>query len=275
MIMKHGQSEKIIKCRHFEDAVPSSAGRSSIFKKKAISFGNESRSHPWPRVKTGNRAWLGGGAEHRAPSRVAAEAPPPPPASRSENQLAQQPRCHTNCLEAPLSRAFRQLGWKVGSQPWIFLLLPMVLTAVLGTGLIYQPQDEDDHLEEQYAPVGRPTKARCALRTRAPVSSPPPIPLFFAWERNKGLNLKTITFPIYSQAGQIVYPANILGGTALGERMGLSPKVMRLQRHLKTGEGEEKERSKACMIHFLRSLAALKRVCLALKKIKVPSGWGL
>nr|XP_020760550.1 patched domain-containing protein 3-like [Odocoileus virginianus texanus] len=70
-------------------------------------------------------------------------------ASRSENQLAQRPRCHTNFLEAPLSRAFRQLGWKVGSQPWIFLLLPMVLTAVLGTGLIYQPQDEDDDLEEQ------------------------------------------------------------------------------------------------------------------------------
>ena len=84
----------------------------------------------------------------QSPSRVAAEAPPPPPASRSENQLAQRPRCHTNCLEAPLSRAFRQLGWKVGSHPWIFLLLPMVLTAFLGTGLIYQPQDEDDDFEE-------------------------------------------------------------------------------------------------------------------------------
>ena len=50
----------------------------------------------------------------QSPCRVTAEAPPPPPASRSENQLAQRPRCHTNCLEAPLSRAFRQLGWKVG-----------------------------------------------------------------------------------------------------------------------------------------------------------------
>ncbi|KAI4538082.1 hypothetical protein MG293_011485 [Ovis ammon polii] len=29
----------------------------------------------------------------------------------------------------------------------------MVLTAVLGTGLIYLPQDEDDDLEEQYTPV--------------------------------------------------------------------------------------------------------------------------
>ena len=46
----------------------------------------------------------------------------------------------------------------MSSQLWIFLLLPMVLTAVLGTGLIYQTQDEDDDLEEQYRPVGRPAK---------------------------------------------------------------------------------------------------------------------
>ena len=56
-----------------------------------------------------NRAWLGGGAERRAPSRVAAEAPPPPASIAVENQLAQRPRCHTNCLEAPLSRAFGQV----------------------------------------------------------------------------------------------------------------------------------------------------------------------
>ncbi|CAM9468831.1 unnamed protein product [Rangifer tarandus platyrhynchus] len=95
----------------------------------------------------------------QSPSRVVPEAQLPPPALRSKNQLAQRACCHTNCLEAPLSRAFRQLGWKVGSQPWIFLLLPMVLTAVLGTGLIYQPQDEDDDLEEKYNPVGNSAKA--------------------------------------------------------------------------------------------------------------------
>ena len=95
----------------------------------------------------------------QSPFRVSAEAQLPPPASRPENQLAQQPCCHTNCLEAPLSWAFRQLGWKVGSHPWVFLLLPMVLTAILGTGLIYLPQDEDDDLEEKYTPVGRPAKA--------------------------------------------------------------------------------------------------------------------
>ncbi|OWK02941.1 hypothetical protein Celaphus_00007558, partial [Cervus elaphus hippelaphus] len=234
-------------------------------------------SRPRPRVKPGNRTWLGGGAERRAPSRVAAEAQLPPPASRSENQLAQRACCHTNCLEPPLSWAFRQLGWKVGSHPWIFLLLPM---------------DEEDNLEEKYTPEHFTSKdslifsisrkstevnyasilvisntetllepeileevckveggtteprsptVRCALKTRAPVSPPPPVPLLFAWERNKGLNLETTTFPIYSQAGQISYLANILGGTVLGESMGLSQlllqaKAMQLQHSQKTAE---------------------------------------
>ena len=87
------------------------------------------------------------------------EAPPPPPASRSENLRAPRPRCHTNCLEAPLSRAFQRLGRKVGAHPWIFLLLPLALTAVLGTGLMYLPRDGEEDLEEQYTPIGSPAKA--------------------------------------------------------------------------------------------------------------------
>lgn len=91
-----------------------------------------------------------------------AGAPPesqPLPASESENGVSERPRCHTDCLEVPLSRAFRRLGWEVGSHPpWIFLLLPMVLTAVLGAGLIHLPKEEED-LEEQYTPIGSPAKA--------------------------------------------------------------------------------------------------------------------
>ena len=79
----------------------------------------------------------------QSPSCVAAEAPLPPPVSWSENQLAQRPCCHTNCLEPLLSWAFSQLVWKVGSHSWIFLLLSMVLMTVLCTDLIYWPQDEE------------------------------------------------------------------------------------------------------------------------------------
>ncbi|XP_004425495.1 PREDICTED: patched domain-containing protein 3 [Ceratotherium simum simum] len=80
-------------------------------------------------------------------------------ASQLGNQLFSSARCRTDCLEAPLSRAFGWLGWKVGSHPWIFLLAPMVLTAALGTGFVYLPKDEDEDLEEQYTPIGSPAKA--------------------------------------------------------------------------------------------------------------------
>ncbi|XP_059260539.1 patched domain-containing protein 3 [Mustela nigripes] len=79
--------------------------------------------------------------------------------SRSENQPSERPHCHTDCLEAPLSRAFGKLGWVVGSHPWIFLLAPIALTAILGTGLIYLPKDKEENLEEQYTPIGSPAKA--------------------------------------------------------------------------------------------------------------------
>ena len=233
----------------------------------------------------------------------------------------------------------------MGAHPWVFLLLPVALTAVLGTGLMYLPRDGDEDLEEQYTPIGSPAKAErrfvqghftandslvfsvsrkstdvpyasllvvsdtetllepdileeiskvddavqaltvtqdngtqipysevCAKNQGACV---PPNPLLFAWKRNKGLNLTAITFPIYSPAGQLVSLANILGGTVLGPSQALlQAKAMRLQYYLETGEGEENERSKAWTIHFLTKFGSFEK-SLALKKIQVPSGWGL
>ncbi|XP_026955882.1 patched domain-containing protein 3-like [Sagmatias obliquidens] len=274
-----------------------------------------------------------------------AGAPPesqPLPASESENGVSERPRCHTACLEVPLSRAFRRLGWEVGSHPWIFFLLPMVLTAVLGAGLIHLPKEEED-VEEQYTPIGSPAKAErrfvqghftandsnlfsiarkstgvnyasilVVSNTNSLLEQEilseisevddavqaltvtqangtqilynevysknqgycvPFHPLLFAWKTNSVLNLKNITFPIYSLAGQVVYLANILGGTVLGESMGLSQllleaKAMRLQYYLKTGEGEDSERSKAWLIHFLNQVGNLEK-SLALKKIQM------
>ncbi|XP_027784258.2 patched domain-containing protein 3 [Marmota flaviventris] len=88
-----------------------------------------------------------------------------PPLRQESKQLQpQQPsspptRCHTNCLEKPLSRAFQRLGWCVGSHPWVFLLVPILLTAALGMGFIYLPKEEEENLEEQYTPIGSPAKA--------------------------------------------------------------------------------------------------------------------
>uniref|UniRef100_A0A8C6DCG6 Patched domain-containing protein 3 n=1 Tax=Moschus moschiferus TaxID=68415 RepID=A0A8C6DCG6_MOSMO len=310
---------------------------------------------PEPEPEPEREAAPGPGSEAQGPGpesergpRAGAQAPPvleasPAPASRSEAPPAPRPRCRTNCLEAPLSRAFRRLGAKVGAHPWLFLLLPVALTAVLGTGLMYLPRNAEEDLEEQYTPVGSPAKAErrfvqghftasdalmfsisrkstevpyasvllvsntetllepdileeiskvddavqaltvtqdngtlipySEVCTKSQGSCVPPNPLLFAWKRNKGLNLRTITFPMYSIAGHVVSLANILGGTVLGESMGpsqllLQAKAMRLQYYLETGEGKENEHSKAWIIHFLTKAGSLEE-SLALKKIQV------
>ncbi|EDL34851.1 mCG12367, isoform CRA_a [Mus musculus] len=89
-------------------------------------------------------SWTTGPPLERLPP-LGQEAPPPR-------------RCHTNCLEAPLSRGFQRFGATVGANPWLFLLGPALLTASLGTGLIFLPK-EKENLEEQYTPIGSPAKA--------------------------------------------------------------------------------------------------------------------
>lgn len=89
-------------------------------------------------------SWTTGPPLERLPP-VGQEAPPPR-------------RCHTDCLEAPLSRCFLRFGAIVGANPWLFLLGPALLTASLGTGLIFLPK-EKENLEEQYTPIGSPAKA--------------------------------------------------------------------------------------------------------------------
>ncbi|XP_006139836.1 patched domain-containing protein 3 [Tupaia chinensis] len=250
-------------------------------------------------------------------------------------------RCKTDCLEAPLSRAFQRLGWVVGSYPWVFLLVPMVLTAVLGTGFIFLPHEEED-LEEQYTPIASPAKAErrfvqehflandsysfsasrrsseynfasilvisrfdtvleqdifreiskldravqtlyavhngtkivfsqvCAKYMTACV---PPNPLLRAWQLDKTLYLRNLTFPIYSHKGQLVHLVGSLGGTSLGEMVGmgkliLQAKAMRLVYFLKSEQQVDKEQSKQWLIQFLDHINRL-MASLALEKIKV------
>nr|XP_008505419.1 PREDICTED: patched domain-containing protein 3 [Equus przewalskii] len=277
------------------------------------------------------------------PRPASARGDPPLSESQSGNQLPERSRCHTDCLEAPLSRAFAWLGWMVGSHPWIFLLAPMVLTAALGTGFVYLPKDEEEDLEEQYTPIGSPAKAErrfvqahftindsyrfsasrksidvnfasvlvvsntaslleqetlseiskldeavralyvtqengteihydevCAMDQGRCV---PSNPLLAVWQANNNLNLKNITFPISTQAGQPLYLANLLGGVVLGEKIGtnqflLETKAMRLLYFLETEVREDNEHSKLWLIHFLNEFSKMQK-SLALKKIQV------
>lgn len=82
------------------------------------------------------------------------------PESQSLTEVSHGCCCYPNCLEAPLSWAFQWLGWEVGGHPWVLLLAPILLTATVGSGLMYQPKDEEEDLEEQYTPIGSPAKAK-------------------------------------------------------------------------------------------------------------------
>ncbi|KAM4622929.1 patched domain-containing protein 3-like [Discoglossus pictus] len=81
------------------------------------------------------------------------------------------PKCHTDCLERPLSNGFRRLGKLVGRFPWWFLLIPMVLSAGLGAGFYFLPQRQANNIEEQFTPTGGLAKVdRDFVRNHFPVN---------------------------------------------------------------------------------------------------------
>ncbi|XP_063159553.1 patched domain-containing protein 3-like [Candoia aspera] len=67
--------------------------------------------------------------------------------------------CQTDCAEKPLSRALRALGASVGSHPWPFLLVPLLLSGALATGFIFLPSRQPNDLEEQFTPLHGPAKS--------------------------------------------------------------------------------------------------------------------
>ncbi|KAM8967155.1 patched domain-containing protein 3 [Pelodytes ibericus] len=60
---------------------------------------------------------------------------------------------HTDCIERPLSRAFRWLGKFIARYPWWFLVVPFLLSAGLGAGFYFLPQLQASNIEEQFTPV--------------------------------------------------------------------------------------------------------------------------
>ncbi|XP_043823448.1 patched domain-containing protein 3 [Dromiciops gliroides] len=84
---------------------------------------------------------------------------------RSQDRALQvrTPQCHTDCIEAPLSRLFRRLGSLVGRYPWVFLLLPVLLSAGLGSGFMFLAERKTNNIEEQFTPVGGPAKGERSL----------------------------------------------------------------------------------------------------------------
>lgn len=72
-------------------------------------------------------------------------------------------KCNTNCVEKPLSKGFGKLGHVVGKYPWMFLILPVILSAGLGAGFYFLEDREENGIEEQFTPKNGPAKAERAF----------------------------------------------------------------------------------------------------------------
>uniref|UniRef100_A0A3B4TZD3 Patched domain-containing protein 3 n=1 Tax=Seriola dumerili TaxID=41447 RepID=A0A3B4TZD3_SERDU len=69
----------------------------------------------------------------------------------------------TDCLAKPLSGLFEKLGSLVGSCPFYFFVIPVLLSAALSGGFIFLKDREDNDLEQQFTPTKGPSKATRAF----------------------------------------------------------------------------------------------------------------
>ncbi|XP_039645404.1 patched domain-containing protein 3 [Perca fluviatilis] len=69
----------------------------------------------------------------------------------------------TDCLAKPLSGLFEKLGSLVGSCPFYFFVIPLILSAALGGGFTFLKDREDNDFERQFTPRKGPSKATRAF----------------------------------------------------------------------------------------------------------------
>ena len=79
--------------------------------------------------------------------------------------------CHTDCIEKPVTKVFERLGKCVGSYPWWFLFVPLVLSAGLGGGFYFlgEMENKAKGIEDQFTPVnGQAKDERLVVQTYFP-----------------------------------------------------------------------------------------------------------
>ncbi|XP_041824994.1 patched domain-containing protein 3 [Melanotaenia boesemani] len=69
----------------------------------------------------------------------------------------------TDCLSKHLLRIFEKLGSTVGSCPFYFFIIPIIVSAALGGGFIFLKEMEDSDLERQFTPRKGPSKVTRAF----------------------------------------------------------------------------------------------------------------
>ncbi|XP_041041085.1 patched domain-containing protein 3-like [Carcharodon carcharias] len=69
----------------------------------------------------------------------------------------------TDCLEKLLNKAFEKLGICVGQYPWCFLIVPVIVSAGLGSGFMNVKKLEANDMEEQFTPSNGQAKIERAF----------------------------------------------------------------------------------------------------------------
>ena len=62
------------------------------------------------------------------------------------------PNYNTNCIEKPVATAFQNLGRCIGKYPWLFLIVPLLISGILGGGFYFLHQGEVHDIENQFTP---------------------------------------------------------------------------------------------------------------------------
>ncbi|XP_041924747.1 patched domain-containing protein 3-like [Alosa sapidissima] len=71
--------------------------------------------------------------------------------------------CNTNCVEKPVAAAFKVLGRCIGKYPWLFFILPLMISCGLGGGFYFLHQREVHNIEDQFTPLNGPAKEERAF----------------------------------------------------------------------------------------------------------------
>lgn len=63
-----------------------------------------------------------------------------------------------DCIEKPLQNFFEKMGKSVGSNPWWFLITPLIVSAALGSGFYFIQDRISNNIEEEFTPFNGPAK---------------------------------------------------------------------------------------------------------------------
>ncbi|XP_058492646.1 patched domain-containing protein 3 [Solea solea] len=80
-------------------------------------------------------------------------------------------KCRMDCIERHLSIWFERIGFFIGSHPWWYLITPLFLSALLGSGFYFLPCRMSNNIEEEFTPFnGQAKKEREYIQETFPVN---------------------------------------------------------------------------------------------------------